>query len=296
MFFLQKSQKSFIICETSSVNIYTDIFDRISHKHFTRLNPGQSFNSLFLNKTKNLIAITSNKVLPLGKECLKIIDIDNKEKNKEISGSLIASSNGISLIENSNKKNQKILLSGCKKYLKDQKNGILISISCFNTSEDSITSKFYDTENFEVYCFCQILLNKEDKDWAKSDYFFVGGFDNDIRQGLIKLYKVYFNENEEKSKLEFIDNIIIENEDKKEIKVIKKKSREEMLKSEIFAINKEINKYSILLIKQNFKGFRGPITSIIQSNINGNIIVSCYDGNVYLFTPPNLDFYLSNGI
>ena len=49
-------------------------------------------------------------------------------------------------------------------------------------------------------------------------------------------------------------------------------------------------------INQNFNGFKGPVTSIIQSNITGNILVSCFDGNIYLFTPPNLDYYICNEI
>ena len=44
----------------------------------------------------------------------------------------------------------------------------------------------------------------------------------------------------------------------------------------------------------SFKGFNGPVTSIIQSNTTGNILVTCNDGKVYLLTPPNLDYYLSN--
>ena len=47
-------------------------------------------------------------------------------------------------------------------------------------------------------------------------------------------------------------------------------------------------------IKENFEGFERPISSIIQSKKNGNIIVSCWDGNIYLLTPPNLDYLLYN--
>jgi hypothetical protein len=296
MFFLQISNKSFIICQDTSIQIYNDIFDRISQQHNIPIIRGQSFNCLFLNKTKDIIAITSNQVLPFGKDNLTFLYINNSERNKKKSGSFITSSNGISMIESSNRANKKILLAACKKYLKNQKNGILISISLFNSIDDNITSIFYDTDNFEVYCFCQILSNRGCEGWVKSDYFFVGGFDLDIRQGLIKLYKAYFNENEEKIKIEFIDNVIIKKEIKEDLQVIKKHSREDKLKMEIFSGNKNVNQNVIIRIKQDFKGFRGPITSIIQSNITGNILITCYDGNIYLFSPPNLDFYLSNEI
>ena len=32
---------------------------------------------------------------------------------------------------------------------------------------------------------------------------------------------------------------------------------------------------------------------MIQSSLTGNILVTCYDGYVYLLTPPNLDYYMS---
>ena len=41
-------------------------------------------------------------------------------------------------------------------------------------------------------------------------------------------------------------------------------------------------------------GFEGAVSSIIQSEKYGNFLVSCYDGNIYLFTKINLDFYLNN--
>ena len=43
-----------------------------------------------------------------------------------------------------------------------------------------------------------------------------------------------------------------------------------------------------------FEGFGRSITSIIQSNIMGNIVVTSMDGNVYLFKPPNIDYFLNN--
>ena len=36
----------------------------------------------------------------------------------------------------------------------------------------------------------------------------------------------------------------------------------------------------------------GPINCIKQSKTTGNILVCCYNGNIYLLTPPNIDYYL----
>ena len=293
-FFLQISQKTYIICQFNSIKLYNDLFDKICQHYLVYLNNEPSFNCLFLNKEKNLIAFTSNEILSKGKNSLIFYDLENNNNYKELSGSFILSSNGMLLFENNNENDKKILLAGCKKYKKYQKNGILISISFFNKKDDTIASRFYETDNFEVYCFCRILLYKNNKNLTKSNYFFVGGFDNDIRQGLIKLYKAYFGENEDNIKIKFIDNIIIEKEEKNDIIIYQKKTKEEILKNKLFTGNKKINEYNQIKIKQNFKGFRGPISSIIQNNISGNILVSCYDGNIYLFTPPNLDFYQSN--
>ena len=63
-------------------------------------------------------------------------------------------------------------------------------------------NEFYETYNFEVYCFCQIVIfennhknipnleinNKEGNKKIITDYFFVGGFDIEKREGKIKLY------------------------------------------------------------------------------------------------------------
>ena len=74
---------------------------------------------------------------------------------------------------------------------------------------------------------------------------------------MIKLFKVVYGEKAWKTKIEFIQDIIIED-------------------------------------NQNFEEFDVPISCIHQSKTTGHILVTSYNGNVYLFTPPNLDFYLNN--
>ena len=82
----------------------------------------------------------------------------------------------------------RILLCACKKYLRFQKNGILLlSFEDDNNIDNSyfpINYVFYSTNDFEVFCFCpisifsdiQILENKSNKN--VTDYFLVGGFDS----------------------------------------------------------------------------------------------------------------------
>jgi hypothetical protein len=40
--------------------------------------------------------------------------------------------------------------------------------------------------------------------------------------------------------------------------------------------------------------FDGTIICIFQSKITGNILVCCDNGNIYLYTRPNIDFYINN--
>ena len=91
----------------------------------------------------------------------------------------------------------------------------------------------------------------------------IGGFDVDKRQGTIKLYKLLYNSEEtqikytsDETQIEYIQDIDIDDE--------------------------------------NFEYFNGAISCIIQSSITGNILVSCENGNVYLFSDPNIEYYLEN--
>ena len=51
----------------------------------------------------------------------------------------------------------------------------------------------------------------------------------------------------------------------------------------------------IILIKNDkilFHNFKGPISSMLLSKTDGNIIITSWDGNVYLFSYPNIEYYL----
>ena len=48
----------------------------------------------------------------------------------------------------------------------------------------------------------------------------------------------------------------------------------------------------IKLLNKDFKEFKGPICCIIQSKKDGNLLITCWDGNVYLVNMPDILFYL----
>ena len=218
----------------------------------------------------SIVAFTSNSIISNKAED-KIV-FYNWEKDKifqEIEGySFILSSNGLCLI-NSDKidKNKKLLLCACKKYNKEKKNGILLIFIDLEKKNNKYKHYFYDTGNFEVFCFCQIsqvnndnpingdIFKKENIKVFKTDYFLVGGFNDNRREGMLKLFKVLHNKKFSQTKIEFIQDIKIKE-------------------------NKEFN------------GFEGPISCITQSDLIGNILITCWDENIYLFKLPNIDYFL----
>ena len=91
-----------------------------------------------------------------------------------------------------------------------------------------------------------------------TEYFFVGGFDLEKREGKIKLFIIIYDEKVWLTKIKFIQDIEFDDN----------------------------NPY--------FEEFDGPINCIIQSKTTGHILATCYNGKVYLFTPPNIEYYLKN--
>ena len=234
---------------------------------------------------ENTLALVSNSIIPYGEDKLILYNKITNGIILEISGhSFRISSNCLSLLETEKDgKKMKILLCACKKYSKEQKNGILlVDLSKFSESK-KVNELFYETGPFEVDCFCPISLventnsiseeitKKENIEIKKTDFFFVGGFDDDKREGIIKLYKLNYNNNKIDN-IEFIQDITNNYKNNSENSSDKRKESE----------------YYI------FEGFGRSITSIIQSNIIGNILVTSMDGNVYLFKPPNIDYFLNS--
>ena len=152
---------------------------------------------------ESIIALASYK--SLNKENIEIIFYNNNSKQKHpISGySFTKSQNNLALI------NENILLCACTKYTENQKNGILL-IKIKNDEVDEKSKNFYDTKNFEVHCFSPKIIFNNDiflnlQKIKYSDYFFVGGFDTDKKEGLIKIYKVDSND-----EIKFIKDIEID--------------------------------------------------------------------------------------
>ena len=44
---------------------------------------------------------------------------------------------------------------------------------------------------------------------------------------------------------------------------------------------------------KKFEGFKEPINCITQNKRNGDILVTSWDGGVYLLSPPKMDIFLS---
>jgi hypothetical protein len=203
---------------------------------------------------KNLILLISNNVLPEGKDKLVIYDKHKRENVYELEGyPYNISKNSLYLMKN---RDYKIIVCACKKITKYQKNGILL-VSAHIEDNQEIFDCFYDTSSFEPYSFCELkYIYKTEKEIKKfeTNYFLVGGFDAFKGVGIIKLYKIIYEYKAYNTRIEYIDDIIFKNE--------------------------------------NFLGFEGPITSLIQSKKTGEILVSCRYGAIYLLSPPNLNYFL----
>jgi len=261
---LKLRDNKYVICDENGLYFCADKLNNID-KNFP-LNKKSYRGGIEI--TNEIIAITSNLILLKGENKLIFFNSTTKRFITEIeveNYSFTISENNCALMSIPNKNNSKLLLIACKKYRRGDRNGILSLKIKLNNDKGKKFEKFYDTKNFEVYCFCPILkieneflLENNNKAKAiETEYFFVGGFDLDRNEGLIKLYKVIYNNEIEKIEIEYIQDIIVKKKNKKED-------------------------------PNSFKGFKGPISCIIQSS-TGKILITCHDGNVYLFTKPKLD-------
>ena len=244
---------------------YTDIFN--INGQFTEYSISEDYYKGGIKITDKILVLTSNSIRPNGKDKLIFYNIKTKKISNEINGySFTDSINNMALIPREEvKQYNKVILCACKKYSREQKNGILLVNPNLGDNK-RVENEFYNTYNFEVYCFCPILKfednnkgNENSKKLIDTNYFFVGGFDLDKREGKIKLFKVIFGEKAWKTKIKFLQDI-------------------EFLEN------------------KNFEEFQSPINCIIQSKKTGNIITTCYNKHVNLFTIPNIDYYLENDI
>ena len=218
----------------------------------------------------NILALTSNKVAVDGEDSLIFYDERKKSWKRERriiyridNYSFNLNTNGLALMYCDNDNKYRIMLCACKKYLGGQKNGILLVNPQLEENHE-VNNPFYDTGDFEVYCFCPIFdffykkekISDEKIKSKNTELFFVGGYDNSKNQGEIKLYRLICNEKTYNVKIEYLQDITIKN--------------------------------------NNFGRFGGAVNCIIQSQKTGIILVTCNDGKIYKFSVPNIDFYKEN--
>lgn len=167
--------------------------------------------------------------------------------------------NNLSLMEYTKKdKSYKLLFCACKKYTKNQKNGILLIN--YNYVQDKgleLNYKFKKTGNFEVYCFWQIsvypknqIFNLDKIKKIRTNYCLIGGFEKD--KGVIKIYKLIYSKNK-KIYIKFVKNAIL----------------------------KDRNGVT-------YEDFRGPVSCIIQSKVKGMVLVTTWGDNIHVFNEPDI--------
>ena len=258
--------KDYIICSKKGIFQINELFPIITSSKEKKILEKSYWSGIKINN--KIIALTSNKYEENGED--KIIFF-NYYSNRIVTSienySFTLSVNNLEMIPREESvKSNKILLCACKKYKEEQKNGILLIMLYLKNNLEVLSKKFYENENFEVYCFCPIskfynindiqLFKKKNNTMIETEYFLVGGFNLDNKKGAIKLYKINYNKQEFKNtEIEYIKDIEISNRG-----------------------------------ENKFDEFKGKITCIIQSRYSGNILLTCSDGNVFLFTLPNIDF------
>ena len=201
-----------------------------------------------INLNNRIIALTSNKILSKGEDIIIFFNMNIRKIDFFIKNySFTLSQNNLALIPGlEHKKSNKILLCACKKYQKNQKNGILLLKLTFNHLDVIVSQTFYETKNFEVYCFCHIW--KSDKNMIfetkmiETEYFLVGGLSLNKKKGLIKLYKINYKYNFEKTEIEYVNDIEIKDKIIYNFKgiitsIIQPKLREDFLNIQLFIIS-----------------------------------------------------------
>ena len=269
--FFFKVDKSLILCSEDTVFKLDNLFSKVIHENLESILNGYYKEGIMINKS--LCAFTSNRIISKGEDKITFFSLCSEKSCGEIKNySFILSSTGLCLMSIDNKENNnQILFCACKKYLKGQKNGILLindlkMIEESNNNNIKNNIKFFDTNDFEVHCFCQLIsfdknIILKNKEITKTNYFFVGGFDAKRKKGKIKLYKINKTEDEFIEIEEVQDNIIPKCSDE---------------------VKENGDKFK-------FNGFNGPISCIEQSKSDGNILITCWDGNVYFCNYPALE-------
>ena len=210
---------------------------------------GHFINSIKIND--DVIVLSSNSIIKGGENILIFYDINKKKKLYEIfdfSFSLYL--NCFALIENKRIDHNLVLLCVCQKYFCFQKNGILLIIINNKAKIDEPLYKFYDTKTFKIDCICPLKkIDNNNKIFINTNDAIITSTEyflvggSENNKGKIKLFKVLFHDNIKDTEISYIKEIIF-------------------------------NEQNIL---------QSSISSITQLKRNNNILVSCNDGNSFLF-------------
>ena len=170
--------KNFVIGGIGKVIQVEELFNKkIEIKSNKKISKKSFKSGLLLDD--NYIALVSYDLLTKGSNELVICNLTTNIIEFSISDfSFNFSDNSLCLMRltNGNK-----LLCACKKYKKNEENGILL-IDLNYSHNDKFRYEFFKTGNIEIYCFCQIF--------EKSNFFLVGCFNLDARVNLVKLFKL----------------------------------------------------------------------------------------------------------
>ena len=205
--------------------------------------------------TDKLIALTSNSILPSGEDKLIFYNIEQKKEEQTIEGSFVNNTNGLALVEiKANETKEYKILFCACKSYNKKQKNGILLVKPSLENDKDLSYKFYRTETFEVNCICPIN-NSGDKN--NIIYFFEGGLDIEISLPMIKLFKVIYDHESNRFDVSFLQNIEIE----------------------------KINE---------FKGFERSITCMMQNKKDECILVGTSDGKEYVFSEPNLKYYIED--
>jgi hypothetical protein len=205
--------------------------------------------------TDKLIALTSNSILPSGEDKLIFYNIEQKKEEQTIEGSFVNNTNGLALVEiKANETKEYKILFCACKSYNKNQKNGILLVKPSLENDKDLSYKFYRTETFEVNCICPIN-NSGDKN--NTIYFFAGGLDIEISLPMIKLFKVIYDHESNRFDVLFLQNIEIE----------------------------KINE---------FKGFERSITCMMQNKKDECILVGTSDGKEYVFSEPNLKYYIED--
>ena len=153
----------YVVLGNTSVIAFQNIFSSDPDNESFKYDDKLYYSGAKIRNTE--IALTSNSLYKKGEDNLMIINVIERKIVANFEGfSYVYGPNGLGIININD--NNKVIIAAFKKYMSEQKNGILLIVHKPNQNENNHT--FYRTGNFEVMCICRI-----------NNFFFVGGFDSD---------------------------------------------------------------------------------------------------------------------